>query len=136
MKTDLADRVIALAREMKEIRTEMDALDEAKKPLTERYDAIRFAELPTAIEEAGISRMSIHGVGTVFLYTDVNAKILDKERAMEWMRDNGYGDLVTVTVNGSTLKAWAKERLTEGEELPVDLFSVKPFEYAKILNER
>ena len=132
MKTDLADRVIALAKEMKELRAQIDALDDTKKPLVKRYDAIRFADLPTAIEEAGVSKMSIRDVGTVFLRTDVNAKILDKERAKEWMVENGYGDLITEMVNGSTLKAWARERLIEGEELPTDLFSIKPYEYAVI----
>lgn len=35
------------------------------------------------------------------------------------------------TVHPQTLKAWVRERMAEGEAIPMDLFNVRPYTYAK-----
>lgn len=47
----------------------------------------------------------------------------EKEAAHKWLEDNGYGDLIKPTVNASSLSSVAKEIISDGKELPDDLFS-------------
>ena len=55
------------------------------------------------------------------------ASIIAEKRpqAFQWLRDNGYGDIIQETVNASTLSAFAKTLLeTENKELPEEFFRV------------
>ena len=45
-------------------------------------------------------------------------------RAKEWLRKNGKGDIVTETINASTLSAFAKQKAEENFDLPDDIFNV------------
>jgi len=127
--------------QIKDLAVRMHALNQSKDQLkaalatvNKELDAIRFNALPDAMDEEGIARVAIKGVGTVSLYPDVRASIRASARgeAWDWLRENGFEDLITNTVNASTLKAWAKEQLGEGVEIPDDLFSIAPYTYAKI----
>jgi hypothetical protein len=50
-----------------------------------------------------------------------------KEAAFEWLRENGLGELITETVNASTLSAQARKMLEDGTELDADIFNVSVF---------
>ena len=134
---DSSDRVIKLAREMKGLQLEKDTHNFALSIINKRLDEIRINELPTAMDEAGIQSINIEGVGNVHTRADLWASIPadKKEMAWNWLMDNGHGDLITRTINGSTFKAFCKEQLLNGEEIPEDMFKITPYTMAVITNK-
>ena len=133
MMTDHTDKTVQLAREMKKLLVEKENLAFAMNICQKRLDEIRLTELPEAMENAGFEKMTIADVGTVYIRADLYASIpaAVKEEAWAWLVDNGHGDLISSTINGSTFKAWCKEQIKAGEALP-DLFKVTPYTMAVI----
>lgn len=128
------NQIKELAVRMHELNQRKDDIKSLLAGINKELDAIRFSALPDAMDSEGIARVAIKGVGTVSLYPDVRASIRasTREEAWNWLKENGFSDLLMTTVNSSTLKAWAKEQLNEGVEIPDDLFSIAPYTYAKI----
>ena len=60
------------------------------------------------------------------------ARIVAKDGAFSWLRDNGRENLITETVNASTPKAMIKAMILKGEDVPADLFAVSPYQRASI----
>ncbi len=52
--------------------------------------------------------------------------------AMSVLQEHGYEPENKQSVHGQTLKAWVKERLAEGDEIPFDLFGVYSGQITKI----
>lgn len=134
MTVDRADRTVQLAREMKKLLTEKENLTFAAHICQKRLDEIRLTELPEAMDNAGFEKMTIADVGTVYIRADLFASIpaAVKEEARAWLVDNGHGDLISTTINGSTFRAWCKEQIKMGEQLPDNLFKVTPYTMAVI----
>ena len=134
MTVDHADRTVQLAREMKKLLTEKENLTFAAHICQKRLDEIRLTELPEAMENAGFEKMTIADVGTVYIRADLFASIpaAVKEEARAWLVDNGHGDLISTTINGSTFRAWCKEQIKLGEQLPDNLFKIVPYTMAVI----
>lgn len=126
--------LLTLAAEMARVQGEIDRLQEAKKELQRMYDTLRITDIPAAMDETGIDKLTLAGIGTLYLSADVRATVYKdtKMEAYQWLEDNGYGDLIQPYVFPQTLKAWAKERLKAGDKLP-DMFVIEPFQMAKIL---
>lgn len=124
----------SLVQEMANVRATLDRLDATRAENQKLYDELRLIKIPQAMEEEGVDRITYDGIGTVSLRTDVRASIpaASRDKAWEWLLDEGWSDLITSTVNASTLKAWAKERLAEGDHIPDGLFKILPYEYAVI----
>jgi hypothetical protein len=121
-------------KKMSELKNRIDSMKEEMKDLNKEYDRLRLEEIPSLMEDQGIERLSVDSVGTIYLTSDLYASIpaAGREGAYEWLGDHGYGDLVTQTVNASTLKAFVKGAIERGEELPDELFKVSPFTRAAI----
>lgn len=60
--------------------------------------------------------------GVSFKWT--SAKYLGKEAGYWWLRCNDLGDIITETVNASTLSAVARKRLDDGFDMPEEHFNV------------
>lgn len=119
---------------MKNIKERLDFKKAELKEIQKEYDKMRLEVIPNLMDDEGIEKMSVEGVGTLYLTSDVYASIpaVTKRDAWEWLSDNGHGDLITETVNSSTLKAFVKDAISKGEELPEGLFKVTPFTRASI----
>lgn len=114
-----------LVRQYAGIKAAEDAMEEAKKTLTAIKAHWQYTILPEALREKGIKTTTVIGVGRVSLSTRWSASMLDKEKGMQWLKDNDHGDLIQPTVNASTLSAFAKNLMEEsGKELPDDIFKV------------
>jgi len=124
------------AAELARLQAEFDKLNDLagqiKTIIGKFYDHIRISALPEQMEEEGLGGMKVDGVGRVILTSDINVKTKDKTKAYEWLEEEGHGDLVTETVNASSLKALLRRRLRDGEEVPEDVFEVKPLTRASI----
>ena len=124
----------AIASQMKQIKAELEDAKIVASELQKEFDHLRKVTLPEAMEEEGIESVRVSGVGTVQLRSDAYVSIRTgmKEEAYQWLEDNEYGSLIAPYVQPSTLKAFCKEQIKEGVELPDDLFSFEPYTYAVI----
>lgn len=109
-----------LALEMKGIKLQLDNLDEERKALQARYDAIRKQELVDELAAAQITGFKLDEGGSVHTTrtTQASVKAEDREPFHQWLRDNGHGALIVSTVHPATLKSWVKEMLDAGRTLP------------------
>ena len=126
----LVDLVTAMA----ELQRYKEALEDSLKLVNKELDFLRITKIPGQMEDEGIDRITVSGVGRVSLTADmhVSVKADKKPEFFEWLRDNGRGDLLQENINPSTLKATIKGLVENGEEIPEDLLNVSPFTRAAI----
>jgi hypothetical protein len=139
--------VSKLARAIKAKEKEVQSLDDQLKLAKKELLKLTDEELPASMAEVGLAS---------FTLDDGSASILVKNReaAYEWLRENGYDDIIKNTVScsfgrgeddkasafkafaakegylteqatgihSSTLRAFVKERVENGDEFPMDLF--------------
>ena len=123
--------VASLQKTLKEVTEDAGAI---KTELQKAYDFVRYVRVPAIMEREDLESVKIEGIGRMYLLSDYNMSIRkeQKEKAVEWLIENGLGDIVQETVNASTLKATLKEVIANGTEIPEDLFNVSPFTRAQI----
>jgi hypothetical protein len=126
--------VVELIESMYSLQQRKEAIEDQLKAINKEYDFLRITKVPQKMEDEGIERLSVAGVGRVSLTADmhVSIKASQRERFYEWLRDNGRTDLLQETINPSTLKAAVKGMYKSGEEVPEDLLNVSPFTRASI----
>lgn len=126
--------LVELVHEMADVRAKKDSLEAALKEVNEEFDFLRITKIPTQMRDDGVDRIAVAGVGRVSITGDlhVSIKAEKKEAFYDWLRDNGREDLISETVNASTLKATVKKMFQSGEIVPEDLLNVSPFERASI----
>ena len=119
----IAKPVDTVCKTMYRVRDCADTL----KYLVKRINAVntRMKEeiVPKKFEEQGVSSIVVEGYRYVVM-TNTRASVIADQKvdAYAWLRSNRLGDLITETVNASTLSATAKSLLEEGSELPDDMF--------------
>lgn len=123
-----------LVHAMSTLQNRKEALEAQLKLINKEYDFLRITKVPAKMEEDGVDRISVTGIGRVSLTADmhVSIKAEQKEQFFEWLRDNGRGDLLQENVNPSTLKAAVKGMFKSGEEVPEQMLNVSPFTRAAI----
>lgn len=124
-----------LAKRMRQLDEIHTALDVVRKTLNAEYDHIKLKALPDLMNELELRTFTVEGAGRVQIGGDVYASISadQKDGAYQWLRDNNYGDLIVETVNASTLKAWCKEGLEQGRDMPEELFKITPYTRATLV---
>lgn len=123
--------VVELAEEMKRLGRELNpkidgSLANNLSEIKQQYDDIRHNMLPQAMATAGLvsdsgtGKFSMQDGSTVSLRNTVHSsvKATDKERFHAWLRSQGLGDIIREAVHPQTLKAFVREQLEEGNELP------------------
>lgn len=120
--------ITLLGKELYDIRAEKEQLEDRLKTLNARKDELERKLLPSAMEDAEISKISLDGVGTIYLKPELNCYVKKdvEQEFFEWLRGNNHGDLIKETVHHSTLKSWAKEQLENGAPLPPQM-AAHPF---------
>lgn len=106
--------------------------DSCKSRIGKIYDWSRMGLVPEKMEQAGVDGFTLTGVGRVSLTADLSVSMPDKVAGYAWLEEHGMGDLVTQTVNASSLKAVIRRRLRDGEAVPGEIFKVSPFTRASI----
>lgn len=126
--------LVQIIESMSTIQKAKERLEDELKLINKEFDFLRITKVPAKMEEDGVDRITVAGVGRVSLTADmhVSVKADMKEKFYEWLRDNGRGDLLQETVNASTLKAAVKGMYKNGEEIPDTLLNVSPFTRASI----
>ena len=145
----LAKRIAAQEEEIVKVE---EYLKEKKKELLKMTDE----DLPSVLEEMGLSSFTLDDGSKVKIKPLYGASIPKQrtEEAHEWLRNNGYDDIIknvvacsfgrgedqqaasfkeaasrmglapeqNESVHSSTLRAWVRERVENGDEFPMDLF--------------
>lgn len=118
--------VMELIEEAERLKEELDRLDAEKKQVSGRYETLRKKLIPDAMHAAGMvnaagkASVTTMSGARVSLRTEVYASVnvSEQPKFFRWLRENNLGDLIKETVHPQTLKAFAKERRENGEELP------------------
>jgi len=142
---EFCGEVMNLTKQLKE------ESEDLHKAFGEIYRMYQQLIMPRRMREMGedVTKFTVKNLGTFTLVPDFHVSILAsaKEDAKTWLVEEGMGDLITETVNASSLKAAlnarmkriAKENnnLGEGEEPqevlpPDDKFRFHSFEFVKL----
>lgn len=121
-----------MAQMFRELKELYETADRIKKEFGKTYDWLRVNYIPERLETLGSSSMQVTGYGRLGLTDDLRVKVLDKQGAYDWLEENDMGDMITETVNTSTLKASLRKRLQKGEKVPDNLFELTPFTRANL----
>jgi hypothetical protein len=126
--------LVDLIRKMRELRIQKDNMEAELKGIGRELEYVSKNLIPERFNAEGIKKMDVEGVGRVSLRADIYASIKSgqKTTAYQWLKDIGSEDLIQPAVAPSILKAFLKDRLKSGEDIPEDLFNVTPFQSATI----
>jgi hypothetical protein len=113
------------------IRDLDESLEEPAKALSKILQHLSVTVLPRKFQDDGVSTITLKEIGARFtVNTRLSASMTNKDRAMEWMKDEGYESLIIPTVNSSTLAKFAAEyTLEQGKDLPSDFFKVSSIQH-------
>lgn len=121
-ETNTPEKIDDVIRAYANLREVHDILNAASKGIGNMVQVWSYNTVPDKMNDAGVTTITVEGVGRVSLSTRVSCSMLDKEVGMDWLKSNGHGDLIQPTVNSSTLGAFAKSLMAEGQELPEETF--------------
>lgn len=126
--------LVDLVHAMSTLQNRKETVEEQLKLINKEFDFLRITKVPATMEDDGVDRIQVTGVGRVSLTADmhVSVKADKKPEFFEWLRDNGRGDLLQENINPSTLKAAVKGMVRGGEALPDGMLNVSPFTRASI----
>ena len=110
----LADQLAALKQRKRELE---DELKEVNAKIG-RVDQ----ELSNLMLEEELQSFNRNGQ-TFYVNTKTFASAIPdkKQELFAWLKENGYGDMITETVNHNTLSAFVREMLSETDQLPEGL---------------
>lgn len=117
--------IFELADKLKELKDRKKDLEAETKAITVEIDRLDL-ELSDAMAEAECERFSRNG-NTFYLNSRLFASPASgrKDDMILALKDNGYGDLVTETVNANTLASFVKEQKNlNADEVPAWLADV------------
>jgi hypothetical protein len=126
------DRIVALSKELFEIKDAKKDLEEQLKTINKRKEQIETRDLPELMDDQTITNLGVEGYGTIFLQVGTRAYINvdDRDEAYNWLKDGGFGDIIKPTVHHSTLKAFVREQLDNGQSVP-DMFHPSLYNIAR-----
>jgi len=123
-------RVSANSTLLKQIQDDIEVLEAQLKLKREAARHLEESYIPELMDELGLESVTLTD-GTKLTVKPFVAAHISKDHeaeAFQWLEDHGYGDIIkertVVNVHPSTLKAWAKERVESGDNIPDDLFGV------------
>lgn len=105
------------ASEYVKIKELHDAYDEIGKILSETVTLLKGEVLPGMFDRDGLTSFNTKDGYRVTVSMMTRCNMTDKINGMRWLRENGLSDIVTETVNASTLAATARTMLEDGKEL-------------------
>lgn len=126
----------ALVNAMASVQKARDAAKDKLADLNAELDILRFEKVPEAMDEGGVETIRYDGIGRVSLTADTRVALPKAERHAfySWCKSHKLGDLITQTINSSTLTSWVKTRIKQGKDVP-GMLNVTPFTRASITKE-
>jgi predicted nuclease with TOPRIM domain len=114
-----SEKMFELADRLRELRDAKQAMEQELKAINDEIDEVdyRLSEIMAETETQNFTRSGI----MFYLTTKTRASAMAdrKDELFATLRNEGYGELVTETVNANSLSAFVKEQITEnGDALP------------------
>lgn len=108
------------------VRKVDEALDEVNEKLDSFSSEMKITVVPMAFGDGDSRSVTMADGGRVGLTTRTAASIRAgrKEPAYAWLRAEGHGDIISETVNASTLGSLARDLMKDLKELPEEDFNV------------
>jgi len=126
------EKLAILAGEFQQLYLQLAAAKANCSAIQKKFDRYKLEVIPDALAEEQITSCNIDGIGRLGLTIDAWVGIIDRPVGHQWLRDHGFEDLITETVNGGTLKSWLKEQAKKGQVPPLDIFKFEPYSRASI----
>lgn len=121
------DGAIALARSFVVLHRLITRCEETLKPLKETFEQYKTLHCPQIFEQEGVTSVPLAEGFRIGVSVTLRASIKpeQKDYAYQWLRENKLGDLITSTVNASTLSGAARSMEDDQNiELPTEYFNV------------
>jgi len=101
-------------------------LEEANKPLGAVLGELKNIKVPEAFERDDIKTLTMADGARITISNVVRASVIGgkKDEAFAWLRSTDQADLITETLNASTLTAFARSLMEQNKSLPEELFNV------------
>ena len=108
------------------LKAAYDALEKKRKEIYHALDRINKGVIPERLAEIGTDKVRVPELGMSFyILTKLSASLIDKEKGMEWLRENGGEDLINDTVNASSLSGFVKSMIEDqGMDPPPEIVRV------------
>lgn len=113
----LSSEAIQLARKYAEICTKKDELNKQLDDLKAEQDMVA-VDLKNKMEEIGLQKFGLEGIGTYYLQTSFYPKILDQDVIIDWLDKNNLSTIAPRTVKGPAFKEMYQERMEKDLPLP------------------
>jgi len=115
------------------LRYQLDSAEETASILRKKYDWMSINYIPVRMETEGVESLKVDGVGRINIRADMWTQTLNTAALQSWLLEHDLEDLIVPSVNGSTFKAFLKEQLKKGNEIPDDtIVKITPYSRAVI----
>lgn len=123
---DAIDDPIELSRALVSLRSFKEQIDATFKGFNETYNDLKDRRLPEAFEKAQIPHINLDEGFRVGVSHSVRASVRAnmKEEAIKWLNEHQLGDIVSSTINASTLSAVARTMAEDNRQLDESIFHV------------
>ena len=115
-----SNKMTVMGQELRELKDRKEALATEEKDINKRLKVLTEVELPEYMEEQEIKKITIDGVGTIYvqqqLHTSVKAE--DRPAFHAWLRETGNEDMIKEYVFPQSVKAFFKDELENGKPVP------------------
>ena len=143
-KTDDIDKLANKIKEMQTIQKDIEQNEEYLKQKKKELELISGEAIPTMLTEMGLSYLKLADGSSVEVKTNYSATITqaNKEKAFNWLRENGLGDIIKneLTVSfgrNEDNKAAEYAELAKGQGYqPTQKLKVEPMTLKAMVRER
>ena len=125
---------VDLATTVRELDDQIAHHTKALSALKKDREALTDGIIPQKMTSEGLSTVNVCALGRFSVRSEMRVTVAGgkKFELQDWLKDNGYGELIGTTINSSTLKSFVKERMTEGDDYPEELLNLHMFERATL----
>jgi uncharacterized protein (DUF342 family) len=115
-----SNKLTVMAHELRELKDRKQAISEEQKTINKRLKILTETEMPEYMEEQEIDKVTIDGVGTIYVQVQVysNVKAEDRPAFYEWLKETGNEDMITEWVFPQSVNSFCKEQLENGKPVP------------------
>ena len=143
-KTDDIDKLAYKIKEMQAIQKDIEQNEEYLKQRKKDLEQVSGEAIPTMLAEMGLSYLKLADGSSVEVKTNYSATITqaNKEKAFNWLRQNGLGDIIKNEIvvsfgRSEDDKASAYAELAKGQGLePTQKLKVEPMTLKALVRER
>jgi len=143
-KTDDIDKLANKIKEMQSIQKDIEQNEEYLKQRKKDLEQVSGEAIPTMLSEMGLSYLKLADGSSVEVKTNYSANITqaNKEKAFNWLRENGLGDIIKneLTVSfgrNEDNKAAEYAELAKGQGYqPTQKLKVEPMTLKALVRER